>query len=36
MVDFIDDYKNDEYESTIESPPSKKRRCGIVRAEKGG
>ena len=36
MVDFIDDYKNYEYEGGIDSPPSKKSRCGIVRAYKGG
>ena len=36
VLDFIDDYENDEYEGTFESPPSKKRRGGICRAEKGG
>ena len=36
VVDFIDDYANNEDEGIFESPPSKKRRGGIGRAEKGG
>ena len=36
VVDFIDDYANDEYTGTFESPPSNRRRCGKGRAEKGG
>ena len=36
VVDFINDYKNDEYEDTIYSSPSKNRRGGIGRADKGG
>ena len=34
-MDFIDDYNNDEYKGEIESPPYKKRRDGIGRADKG-
>ena len=36
MVKLIDYYANDEYQGTFESPPSKKRRAGISRADKGG
>ena len=36
LVDFIDDYKNDEYEGTFGSPPSNNRRGGIGREDKGG
>ena len=36
VVNFIGEYTNDEDEGTFESPSSKKRRCGIGRAEKGG
>ena len=36
VVDFIDDYKNDEDEGTLEITPSKNRRGGIGRVEKGG
>ena len=36
VVDFIDDYWNDEYEEKFESPQSNKRISGIVRADKGG
>ena len=36
LADFIYDYKNDEDEGTFESPPSKKRRFGISRTDKGG
>ena len=35
VVDFIDDYNNDEDEGIIESPPYKKRIGGIGKAEKG-
>ena len=35
MTDFIDNYENDEYEGTFESPLSKKRRGRICRSEKG-
>ena len=35
MLDIINKYTNDEDEGTIESPPSKKGRRGIGRAEKG-
>ena len=36
MMDFIYDYKNDEDEGKIESPPSKNRRGGIGMEEKRG
>ena len=36
LVEFINGYANDEDEGTFESPPSKKGRGGISRAEKGG
>ena len=36
MVDFINDYTNDEDEGTFEIPPSNNRRGGIDRAEKEG
>ena len=36
MVDFIEDYSNDEDKGTIEIPPYSKRTGEIVRAEKGG
>ena len=32
VVDFIDNYTNNEYEGTFESPPSNKMRGGIGRA----
>ena len=35
VVEFIDDYKNDEDEGKFDSPPSNKRRGGIGRADKG-
>ena len=36
VVDSIDDYANGEYVGGFESPPSKKSRNVIFRAEKGG
>ena len=36
MVDFINDYANDEDEVTFDITPSKKRRFGIGRVKKGG
>ena len=33
---FFYEYANDEDEGTLESPPSKKRRRGIGRTDKGG
>ena len=36
VVEFINDYVNGEDEGAFESPLSKKRRGGIVRAEKMG
>ena len=36
VVDFIDDYYNDEDEGTFEIPPYNNSRGGIFRAEKGG
>ena len=36
VVDFIDDYDNDENEGTFEITPSKKSWGGIGREEKGG
>ena len=35
VVDFIDDYNNDEDYGTIDSPPSNKSRGVIGRVEKG-
>ena len=36
VVDFINNHENDEYDGTLESPTSTKRRGGIGRVEKGG
>ena len=36
VLEFIDDYANDEYKGIFESPPSNNSRGGIGRAEKGG
>ena len=36
VVDFINDYDNDSYEGTIESPQSKKKIFGIIKSKKGG
>ena len=36
VVDFINAYTHDEDGGTFEIPPSKNRRGGIGRAEKGG
>ena len=36
VVEFIDDYANDEYEGKYEILQSKKRRGGIGRTDKGG
>ena len=36
VVHCIDEYARDYYEDTIESPPSKKSRNVIFKAEKGG
>ena len=35
VVDFINEYTNEECKGAIESPPSKNRRSGILRVEKG-
>ena len=35
VMNFIDYYSNDKYEGTFESHPSKKKKGGIGRAEKG-
>ena len=36
VLNFINDYNNHEYGGKTDSPPSKKKRCGINRSEKGG
>ena len=35
VVELIYDYKNDEDQGTIKSPPSNKSRYGIGRVDKG-
>ena len=36
VIEIIDDYANDEDEGKFESLPSKKRRYGVGRVDKGG